>query len=277
MLRKGLAVLAACGFLLVMMNSFANGQGLKRSPRKAGDFLSLSSNFLNWNGILVDNAVPENEGTFLGMQIGSNFDVDPWPGCVGGTEPGTSCTNNTDCEGSGVCTDDKRFHLSMHAAVVRSDTDVNMVSGTDHTYLTGATVSMVDAPSSANHLVNKTYADKYKPQPFCWIYENPGTNVSIAPYIDSAVSMTITKLACVARGTGSINVSIEECTNDGVTCAGTGRFDENLSTCDDNGITTLTSFGGDSTGISDAWFEITLSGLSGTVTGLSVCMWVEYE
>ncbi|MFQ5592320.1 MAG: glycosyl hydrolase family 28-related protein, partial [Phycisphaerae bacterium] len=88
----------------------------------AGDGITLTLDDLDWDGVEVDsNGTPQ--GNLLGIDFGNLFSLTKENGCVGGTEPGSSCTTNTDCAGSGTCTASSQHAVGLSAQVyVQGDT-----------------------------------------------------------------------------------------------------------------------------------------------------------
>jgi hypothetical protein len=92
----------------------------------AGDFLtySTSADSLAWDGVYL-----YNDGTAIGKRVKLNFSSDfattdelitNGDGtCIGGSVEGTTCSSNTDCTGSGVCTDSKGTLISLNSTVYR--------------------------------------------------------------------------------------------------------------------------------------------------------------
>lgn len=84
-------------------------------------------------------------------------------------------------------------------------------------------------------------------------------------YVRSQKAITITDIYCVAEGTGTITLTLQECDN--ATCASPSGV-EGAITCDADGAEddgTLT----DGSGAAGAWYKVLFSAPTGTVTSLA--------
>lgn len=244
-----------------------------------GDLLTRTGDDVDFDGLQISSGAA-NGNVVLGLGFGADFSVDDTLlGCVGGSEPGTICTADADCAGSGTCTANKRAAISAASTFYkegeeilatdlppeglcqRQSTGWTTTANSDADYFFGSGGGVF--PASTATIVTEVYANATTLSDLeCLWWEDGGNNETVAFTFEHALIST-----CAAGSDGGGN-TCDLGTPSALTCTITGGTSQTASELNCSDMTNSVSVPAHSVG---RWKV----DKTGTWNSFFTCSWME--